>query len=138
MSEPIEFAALAARNILIAFASLAIIGLGTAILVGVLITARNISRHLWRRNIRNAARFATAAAITASEATDQDRNRPIDNYPRIRDGGWWLISSGVIQVAIGFWFVYRAWQGMDPGRSALMAFLMGATAMALYFGEVSD
>lgn len=71
--------------------------------------------------------------------TDQGRERPIDNYPRIRDGAWWIISSGIVPASAGLWFVYQASQGQQPGLSALMAFVLGASAMTLVLmDEVSD
>lgn len=69
---------------------------------------------------------------------DRQHERPIDNYPRIRDGGWWLISSGVTQGAIGLWFVSRAWRGIDPGVSAAFAFLMGMVTMLLLVSDGED
>lgn len=63
---------------------------------------------------------------------DRTFDRPIDDYPRVRDTGRWVLRSGVVPFLAGLWFVYRAWTGVDPGVSALMAFLLGASFAAVW------
>jgi hypothetical protein len=58
-----------------------------------------------------------------------DRDRPIDDYPRIRDAGAFIVKSGLVPAGCGLGFVAMAWMGDNAGYAALMAFLMGAAAM---------
>lgn len=63
----IDFATFAVRNVLIAFAILAIMGL--VVLIGgcIFTIVRNITRHIWRGSLHDAVRFATSAATVAAE-----------------------------------------------------------------------
>ena len=58
--------------------------------------------------------------------------RPIDQYPRIRDSGRWVLSSGILQAPIAIYFAYRAWSGVEPLVSAAFAILSALSAAVLF------
>jgi len=61
-----------------------------------------------------------------TQNTDTDGiDRPIDNYPRVVAAGRFILYSGIVQLVVGAYFIYEAWQGIQPGLSALFAFMMG-------------
>jgi len=64
--------------------------------------------------------------------------RPIDRHPRIRETGRFIVYSGITPFVAGCYFVYRAWAGTEPGLSALMAFLMGMSAVAVWSSRHID
>jgi hypothetical protein len=52
-------------------------------------------------------------------------DRPIDNYPRLRDAGAFVYKSGLIPAACGVCFVLWAAAGNAPALSATFAFING-------------
>lgn len=73
MNELTDFATFAARNVLIAFAILLLLGLVTLIGGALFIVLRNTIRHIHNRNVQNAATFAMTAAMTAQDGDFHSR-----------------------------------------------------------------
>jgi hypothetical protein len=73
MSEAIEFAAFAARNVLIAFGILLLLGLVVLFGGAVFIVLRNTVRHVRNRNVRAAVQFSMKAAETTSNGNVHSR-----------------------------------------------------------------